>query len=61
MKLIEVINLNTFIEEVRSKSLPFTTSYKIVKLAKAIEIETIFYQEKFREIIMKYAELDEHG
>jgi hypothetical protein len=61
MKLIEILNINLFIEQVKSQSLPFKTSYKLAKTAKAIETEVIFYQTKFREIIMQYAEIDENG
>lgn len=61
MKLIEIINFNAFYEAVKDKALSFKTSYKLAKIAKAVEVETEFYREKFREIILECAELDENG
>ena len=61
MKLIEILNINLFIDQVKTQPLPFKTSYKLAKTAKAIETEVTFYQSKFREIVMQYAELDENG
>ncbi len=42
-------------------SLPLKGAYKLNKLKKAIEKESEFYQEKFQEIVDKYAQKDEKG
>lgn len=61
MKLIEIINFTTFYEAVKSKTLPIKTSYKLAKIANAIEVETEFYREKFRDIVLEFAEIGEDG
>lgn len=61
MKLIDVVNFNTFYEAVKDKPLPFKTSYKLAKIAKAVETETDFYRTKLRETIMEFALLDDSG
>lgn len=42
-------------------TLPLKGAYKLNKIKKAIEKESEFYQEKFQEIVDKYAKKDESG
>ena len=42
-------------------TLPLKGAYKINKIKKAVEKESEFYQEKFQEIVDKYARKDDKG
>lgn len=42
-------------------TLPLKGAYKLNKIKKAVEKESEFYQEKFQEIVDKYAKKDKNG
>ena len=42
-------------------TLPLKGAYKLNKIKQAVEKESEFYQEKFREIVNTYAQMDENG
>lgn len=61
LKMGEIINFNHFYNEVKDKKLSFKVLYKLSNLAKIIDEKTVFYREKFQEILKEYGELDENG
>lgn len=61
MKLNSVLNFADFYREVKDKSMPFKTAYKLSKIAAAVETEVEFYRTKLTEIIREYSEKDENG
>lgn len=61
IKMQNILNFSSFYNTVRSQKLSIKIAYKLAQLAKAIDTELQFYQEKLREIILEHGELDEHG
>ena len=61
LKMGEIINFNYFYNEVKDKKLSLKVLYKLSNLAKAIDEKTVFYREKFQEILKEYGEFDENG
>ena len=61
MKIIEALKFLELYLKLRDQSLPLKTSYKLSKLARRLETEQNFYQDKLRKILSQYAEKDEKG
>lgn len=61
MLLKEIYVLHEILEPLKKKELPFSLSYKVMKLSKWTEDEFNFYLSKMREIIDKYGARDEEG
>lgn len=61
MQLKTILGFPSFYNVVKDQKMPIKTAYKLSRLAKSIETEIQFYQEKLREIIQKHAILDEEG
>lgn len=61
MKLINIVQLKTILSNFENQKLPIQLSYKIMKLNKEIESDFAFYQEKFKEIITEFGEIDNDG
>lgn len=61
VKMNEILNFATFYGVVRNQTLSIKTAYKLNRLARAIDVEVKFYQEKFQEILNEYGEKDENG
>ena len=61
MKLIDTINFVPFYEKVKDQTMSISTAYKLSKIYKATKDDLTFYQDKLREILLQYAELDENG
>lgn len=61
LKMQDLLGFTNFHETVKDKKIPIKTAYKLAKLSNAIEKEVVFYQEKLKEIIMEYAELNSDG
>lgn len=61
MKLSESINFVPFYDKIKSQSMPVATAYKLAKVYKAAKEDESFYQEKLREILFQYGELDADG
>ena len=61
MKLSQIENLKNTLLTISQKELPFRLAYKISKLLDQVEKDSAFYTEKFRNIVVKYAERDEKG
>lgn len=61
VKMNEILNFATFYGVVRNQKLGIRTAYKLNQLARAIDVEVKFYQEKFQEILNEYGEKDENG
>lgn len=61
MQLKTILGFPNFYNVVKDQKIPIKTAYKLSRLAKSIETEIQFYQEKLREIIQKHAILDENG
>lgn len=61
LKMYQIIPFENFYTRIKSFVLPIKISYKLSKLARAIEQEKTFYQSKVQEIIEEYGERDENG
>ena len=61
MKLSESIGFIPFYDKIKSKSMPISIAYKLSKIYTKVKEDETFYQEKLREILFKYGELDEEG
>ena len=61
LKMQEIISFPSFFEKVKTKPLPFKTSYHLTLLAKDIEKHYNFYQEKLQAILQEYGKKDENG
>jgi hypothetical protein len=61
MKIIEALKFLELYIKLRDQSLPLKTPYKLSKLARRLETEQAFYQDKLRKILSQYAEKDENG
>lgn len=57
----QVLNLRQNIGFFLSQKLPLPVAYKLNKINNAASKEADFYQEKFNEIVEKYAKKDENG
>lgn len=57
----QVLNLRQNIGFFLSQKLPLPVAYKLNKINNAASKEADFYQEKFNEIVEKYAKKDEEG
>ena len=61
MKIIDLINAKNAFDLNCKYDGDMQLALKVVKFIKAIETETNFYNQKYSEIISKYAEKDENG
>jgi hypothetical protein len=61
MKLSRINPLYLTLQSLSEKELPIRTSYKISKFLQSLSQDNDFYTEKFKSIILKYAERDEKG
>lgn len=57
----QVLNLRQNISFFLSQKLPLPVAYKLNKINNATRKEADFYQDKFNEIVEKYAKKDENG
>lgn len=57
----QVLNLRQNISFFLSQKLPLPVAYKLNKINNATRKEADFYQDKFNEIVEKYAKKDEDG
>ena len=57
----QAVDFSKSIEFFSGANLPLKGAYKINKIRKALDKETDFYSEKFREIIDEYSKKDENG
>ena len=57
----DAVALNALCEKVENRVVSLKTAYKISKLSKKIAEELVFYNQKFNNIISKYAETDTEG
>lgn len=57
----QVLNLRQNIDFFLSQKLPLPVAYKLNKINNATHKEADFYQDKFNEIVEKYAKKDENG
>lgn len=61
MKLSQVEPLKNTLSILSQKNLPLRLAYKISKFTDQLEKDSLFFTEKFKEIIFKYAERDENN
>lgn len=61
MKLSTITPLYNTLQTLSQKELPIRLSYKISKFLQSLSQDNEFYTEKFRTIILKYADRDENG
>lgn len=61
LQMSNIINFNTFYNEVRNSKLPLKTAFKLSNLTRAIDEQLTFYREKLQEILREYGEFDENG
>ena len=61
MKLVDTINFVPFYDKIKTQTMPLAAAYKLAKIYKLTKEDEAFYQEKLREILFKYGELDENG
>ena len=61
IKMQDILGYTAFYEAVKEQKMPVKTAYKLAKIAKEVENELSFYQEKLRKIILDYSLLDEEG
>lgn len=61
MKLSSIEKLHSTLSTLTQKSMPLRLAYKFTKLASQIEEDYSFFIDKTREIIFKYAQIDENG
>lgn len=61
MKLINAVRAYLAAEEMSRQAWPYDMALAIVKVKRATGAEKDFFVEKERELVMKYADLDERG
>ena len=61
IKLVEILNFQSFYETIKDKKLPIKTAYKFTKFFNKVDEEIVFYQTKIREISESYGERDQDG
>ena len=61
MKLSETINFVPFYDKIKTQPMSVTAAYKLAKIYQQAKRDESFYQEKLREILFQYGELDENG
>lgn len=61
MKLINAVRAYLAAEEMGRQTWPYDLALAIVKVKRETEAEKEFFIEKERELVMKYADLDERG
>jgi hypothetical protein len=61
MKLFQIDSLKNTLNILSQKELSFKLAYKISTLTDQIEKDSEFFRNKFRDIILKYAERDQEG
>lgn len=61
MKLSQIDSLKNTLNILSQKELSFKLAYKISTLTDQIEKDSEFFRNKFRDIILKYAERDQEG
>lgn len=61
IKMQDILGYTAFYEAVKDQKMPTKTAYKLAKIAKEVEGEISFYQEKLRKIVLEHGLLDEQG
>lgn len=61
MKLNKLLQARKVLEKHANEPIPTLLAYKILKFMKASDTEGAFYNDKLKEIIMKYGERDDSG
>lgn len=61
MKLSQIDSLKNTLNILSQKELSFKLAYKISTLTDQIEKDSEFFRNKFRDIVLKYAERDQEG
>lgn len=61
IQMHEILEFPIFYTKVKSQNLPFKISYKVALLANEIQKHIDFYQESFRDLLIKYSKKDEEG
>lgn len=61
MNINKVLNAEVGIRALSNQKLPIQLSYKLNKLADKCQQDTIFYREKFNEILNEFGQKDEDG
>jgi hypothetical protein len=61
LKMHNILGFSNLYETVKAQKLPMKTAYKFAQLARAVEVELQFYQDKFNTIIREYGLFDENG
>lgn len=61
LKMGDIPRLNELIGSLAEEKLGFKTSYKLMKLAKEIEVEFTYYRENLVELLNEYGKKDENG
>ena len=61
IKISQLLNFSNFYTIAQSAKFPLKTTYKLSKLAAAIDIELDFYRQKLREILLEFGQLDDQG
>lgn len=61
MKLIELINMQTPIQQILDQKIPFGLAYKFTTIARAIDVNSKFYTENLQKLLTEYAQVDENG
>lgn len=59
--ITRIIGFQQVYYQIKDKTVPVKTMYKILKLFEAIDKETKFYYEELRKIIDRHGERDENG
>ena len=59
--LSEIMDFYKQVDSLSNKTIPLKGAFKINRLKKDLEKDYTFYQEKFKDILEKYAEKDENG
>lgn len=59
--LQKALEANAFYGLVFDKKMPIKTTYKIVLMGQALEQPVAFYAQKFKEIVLEYAEKNTQG
>lgn len=61
MKLNKILQVRKVLSEHANEPIPTMLAYKILKFMKLSDTEGAFYDQKFKEIIDKYAKRDSNG
>lgn len=61
MKLSKLIKIRSVFLQMKNEKMPIKTGYQIARFLQDSDTEFQFYEEKYREIILSCAELNEDG